>query len=105
LLTGAIVFGRATIGQARAAVVADARGPTVRNLFRTQRVRWEDVDRIVPATDDFARYVRVALKHGKRIRCAGLAAGRFENPAKLDPAAQRLQSRLDSEHQPARTTG
>lgn len=84
----------ALIGQIRVGVVADAGGLILHQLFRTRRIRWQDIERISPATDDVAKYVGVITKDGRRIRCAALGAGRLERSARLNSYVDELNAFL-----------
>lgn len=79
-------------------VLATPRGLVVRNLFSTHRIPWEDVDRISPASEDWAGAVAIVLRAGGSIRCGGLARARGEKSSRLDPIAASLDLRLTAAH-------
>ena len=102
VLVGPTVFlARAMWGQVHVGVWVDRDGLTLRQLFRTRRIRWSDVDRISPATEDWQKYVGIVLEDGRRIRCAALGAGRGERSARLDPYVRTLNDLFSTARQSA----
>ena len=81
----------------RLGVVANSKGLVVRNYFRQRRISWSEVVRISPAHEDPLRCVGVVLRDGTRVRCSGLAPGRFESASRADRLEQRLADRLAAE--------
>jgi len=96
-----VLFAGAMWGQVHIGVWVDHDGLTLRQLFRTRRIRWSDVDRISPATEDWQKYVGIVLKDGRRIRCAALGAGRGERSARLDPYVRTLNDLFSTARQRA----
>jgi hypothetical protein len=77
-------------GAIRVGVYYNEDGLLLRNLVGVRRIRWADVNRISPASEDGLEYVGIVMTNGKRIRCHALGTRRYAPTAELDPYVVRL---------------
>ena len=83
-------YGYVLYGAIRVGVYYNEDGLLLRNLVGVRRIRWADVKRISPASEDGREYVGIVLVNGKRVRCHALGTRRYEPTAELDPYVVRL---------------
>jgi hypothetical protein len=82
------------VAMLRQAVIADANGLTLRNLFRSHRIPWDNIDKILSPAEDIMRAVTIVKKDGSKVRCGALTLGRIEGDHNLDPQTRRLSDLL-----------
>lgn len=91
-----------TVGWARQGIFTDSEGITVRNLFKTYRVRWDEIVGIEPPpTYGGMRNsgLLIRLSNGREVRAALYSAGPYNRPGWADPVVHELREQF-ARHRP-----